>query len=593
MLRHPVASLAIATIVALLPMLLLGASMKSHDGHDHAMWIEMFSRQFFRGDLYPRWLVEANAGMGSPTFHYYFPLPYYLSLPLAWMSPFDPDGRYRLAVMSALTLFMSGITMRAWLLQLFGRKAALLGGLIYLLLPFHVLFDIVIRHAYPQAVATTLLPLMLYAIHRLVDDRPYGFTLLVGTISALLLTHLPTALIAAPFVGLYALMITLYSGHGRSLWKILFALPIAAALSSFYTAPMALMRPFVSMESTVVGYLRYENHFLIGGKLWDQSFNGMIEILVVLAVLLSIFLAFNTGKVVDKSEEQVDRTIPWKIFSLFTIAASSFMMWEGSAVVWEHVSIIRMVQFPHRFLVMFTIGFTMLCAGALHHGRLTRIDHEEDDPMKVSDDVEHRSPRGARWIYAIVIVMMLGSLALFVKYDYIFYVAPKSDFRDPGIAEELRLRVQPIEYVTRWARRTVPSDENGFFRYVTASTGWERGYRRVAGAGSVRIVDDDVETITIRAESTRGMTIDLHRFYFIDQSIAVDSGLAALRPSPIDGMMRVTIPAGKREVTIRRVMTPPEIRGMILSIVALLLLILFERVESVRRMRMRSSDFAA
>ena len=45
----------------------------------HLKWSKHFAEQFWQGDLYPRWLMDMNAGLGSPTFFFYPPIPYYFN----------------------------------------------------------------------------------------------------------------------------------------------------------------------------------------------------------------------------------------------------------------------------------------------------------------------------------------------------------------------------------------------------------------------------------------------------------------------------------------------------------------------------------
>ena len=53
------------------------------EAHDlvpfHLKWSKHFSEQFWTGDLYPRWLLKMNAGLASPTFFFYSPIPYYFT----------------------------------------------------------------------------------------------------------------------------------------------------------------------------------------------------------------------------------------------------------------------------------------------------------------------------------------------------------------------------------------------------------------------------------------------------------------------------------------------------------------------------------
>lgn len=66
-------------VVLTLPVLILGVPFFSDDGVAHAMWYTHFSEQLFSGDLYPRWLVNMNAGLGSPVFFFYPPVPFFLT----------------------------------------------------------------------------------------------------------------------------------------------------------------------------------------------------------------------------------------------------------------------------------------------------------------------------------------------------------------------------------------------------------------------------------------------------------------------------------------------------------------------------------
>ncbi len=46
-------------------------------GHDfpfHLKWANHFSKQIWTGELYPRWLQDMNAGLGSPAFFFYPPI---------------------------------------------------------------------------------------------------------------------------------------------------------------------------------------------------------------------------------------------------------------------------------------------------------------------------------------------------------------------------------------------------------------------------------------------------------------------------------------------------------------------------------------
>lgn len=54
---------------------LIGGVIEAHDVLFHFNWSKYFSQQFWSGELYPRWLLGMNSGLGSPSFFFYPPIP--------------------------------------------------------------------------------------------------------------------------------------------------------------------------------------------------------------------------------------------------------------------------------------------------------------------------------------------------------------------------------------------------------------------------------------------------------------------------------------------------------------------------------------
>jgi uncharacterized membrane protein len=55
------------------PLFTHGLPDLGHDSISHVTWQKSFSSQFWRGELYPRWLSDQNKGLGSPTYYFYPP----------------------------------------------------------------------------------------------------------------------------------------------------------------------------------------------------------------------------------------------------------------------------------------------------------------------------------------------------------------------------------------------------------------------------------------------------------------------------------------------------------------------------------------
>ena len=57
----------LGAVLLALPLLIYGPYPKAHDVFEHLNYTYFFSRQFWAGDLYPRWLIDLNHGLGSPS----------------------------------------------------------------------------------------------------------------------------------------------------------------------------------------------------------------------------------------------------------------------------------------------------------------------------------------------------------------------------------------------------------------------------------------------------------------------------------------------------------------------------------------------
>jgi uncharacterized membrane protein len=81
----------IASLVFSVPMLRDGLPF-AHDTEEHLERYTCFAAQISEGEWYPRWLTNANAGLGSPVMFVYAPFAYYVPAALRPLLRFHPDG---------------------------------------------------------------------------------------------------------------------------------------------------------------------------------------------------------------------------------------------------------------------------------------------------------------------------------------------------------------------------------------------------------------------------------------------------------------------------------------------------------------------
>jgi uncharacterized membrane protein len=125
-----VVAIAGAGLVLTLPVLVFGLPFLSDDASFHSAWYSHFSKQLWSGDLYPRWLLEMNGGLGSPVFFFYPPAPYFLTSVLRPFFHNDPTGLHQLGVAASAALIASGLTAYLWLKNLADPKAALIASIL-------------------------------------------------------------------------------------------------------------------------------------------------------------------------------------------------------------------------------------------------------------------------------------------------------------------------------------------------------------------------------------------------------------------------------------------------------------------------------
>jgi hypothetical protein len=196
--------LALLITVACLPLLHQGA-MTGHSLHYNLAWAEGFGAQLRGGEPYPRWLVDGNAGGGSPAFFFYAPLPYYLTTLPQLFCP-GCAAPVRLAQGEWLILLLAGAAFYRFARRAAPPAAALGGALLYTLLPYHFTIDLLERQALGEFAAFIWPPLLLLAVERVAARACGGAAGLALAWAGLLFTHLPSALLFAPFLG------------GRLLW---------------------------------------------------------------------------------------------------------------------------------------------------------------------------------------------------------------------------------------------------------------------------------------------------------------------------------------------------------------------------------------
>ena len=335
--KHHLAILGVATFL-LLPALFSPPMLRDSFWIDW-VWTDQFTAELARGNLYPRWLPLANGGAGSPTFYFYPPLAFYVSglLGLIGLSTYAS-----IIGCFAIALVLSGYAMFAWLQD---TPRRLLGALLFMAAPYHTV-DFYQRGAQAEFLAVGILPLVALGLYRVSEKR--SVTLLAVSYAAMILTHLPLALLTSLFlVAPYCIL----KGNVRAFF---IPLSLGIAMAAIYLVPALVLGHLRHSELLWADpHYRPQNWSLVWPR--QEPLSGMYSVFaaIMAASVFSTIVLWFTGQ----------RKTAAYVVALSVLAAGVFPS------IWE-LPLLREVQFPFRMMPLIEFAIATGIASAALSGRV-------------------------------------------------------------------------------------------------------------------------------------------------------------------------------------------------------------------------------
>lgn len=336
------------------------------DAFVHYRWASGFIDALAEGSLYPQWLGNPNSGAGSPAMIYYPPLPFYVE---AGFYLVTGNVLKALALGCWLALALSGTAMYVFARSFLSHRVSLLAAVLYLLAPYHLL-DLYQRAALSEFWAFVWVPLVLYAIHRVTNGGGWRVvTLLAVAYSLLLLTHVLTAFATTLILPIYILFLT---RDWRRIGKTVAGLALGVGLSAIFVAPLMLERDYVRLHR--IHREKFTRSFLIESlpaafkadplppgqdpEFFYQNpdyffYEASVVIFILLFALTSMLICRR-----QQTESGLLRAI-W-VVTLFSLLMTTRL----SEPVWRIIPGLPYMQFPFRWLLLASIGMSLLSAAA-------------------------------------------------------------------------------------------------------------------------------------------------------------------------------------------------------------------------------------
>ncbi len=377
----------------------LGASMfgpylvYGHSADIDAARLLVFDAAIRSGDLFLRWVPHYYHGYGSPIFHFYGPLPYYVAQ-LFLLAGADVARALQCTLFA--TWLAAALAMYLLARDFLSRAASVASGVLYLLAPYH-LVDMNVRHALGEHVAFVWIPLAIWGCAGCVA-KPGASRFLVGAlaVAALPLTHNITAMLALPVVCAWCAFEAYRARSAKGLALSALVVTTGLCVSAFFWLPAFVEKDLVfARESLTEEFFQFGHHFVYTTQLvWSAwGFGGSRPGIADDRMSFQIGLVHWAGIAatfallhLTRKRWRADRShTAWPVFAAATVfVAAAFMTTPASVHIWHNISLLAFVQFPWRFLTLAAFGSSLAAAYAI-------------------DAIPWRSPRAA-WIVSFVAV---------------------------------------------------------------------------------------------------------------------------------------------------------------------------------------------
>lgn len=184
---------------------------RADDGEAHLLKLYVFERAVRAGEWFPRWIPDLFLGFGYPVFSYYAPGVYYAGLLLRLIGL---DVFTAVQVLGATAACAGAAGAYCLARATFGsRFGGLVAAVAYAYAPYPFITNLIIRADLPEAAALGLLPWLLLAAWRAGQSPTRGrVAALAAALAAATLTHNLTALFALPAAGALGVLAALGAG---------------------------------------------------------------------------------------------------------------------------------------------------------------------------------------------------------------------------------------------------------------------------------------------------------------------------------------------------------------------------------------------
>ncbi len=347
------------SILACLPILLNGIP-SSMDIPQQYQLAQSFYDSILNGQVYPGWADQPNYGYGDVSVRFYPLLAYYILSFFRYLS----GNWFDASCLFFITLyFVSGIGVYFFARENSSPAASLFAAIAYIWLPYHIL-EIYIGSLFAESTAMAILPFCLLFINRVCrNGRLIDICGLAVSFGLILISHLPTSIIASMTLLIYSLFTINWKNYLKNILKLAVSVFFSFLMSSFYLVKIITEMNNVqhATEAYSTGTYSYKGHFILSylfpfAEIRTSSPSSLMNLTAVIsiAVLIPGMIFYFRRKKKDKINS---------LTNVATVTIFSFIMATPLSIfIWELLPILQKIQFPFRWLTIFTLGTAIFAA---------------------------------------------------------------------------------------------------------------------------------------------------------------------------------------------------------------------------------------
>jgi hypothetical protein len=549
----------VLAVVLVLPVLLLPNPL-GIDGPVHIHWQVAFAETVWHGHLYPRWLPDMNQGFGSPAFFFYPPLLQTLGALFVPIAPGDHGAIARLALALVVLALAGAQGCRLWARALgLSARAALLGGALWLAMPYRALVDSYQRCALAECASLAVLPWLGLSAVWVAQGRRRAWAGHALAIAALAYAHLPGMVIGYLFAAGHGLALVLAEAEPRQ------RLRLAVALAGSALAGLAVAATMLVPALGLLGHLtdttamfgeahQPHNWLLFGPKPW-ADYGMFVATAAILAMTAALALVL-VQPVLATPDRQA-RHVGWAMFA--TVVAVGLLNLNLSRPVWDLQTPLSRIQFPFRLLGASSLALCMIAA--------------------IAHDRCRSAGRTALWLVCAGL-LLADAAGLVHQRLYPSYSIPLPPTRTQIFADSQ----DTSEYVLG----DLPAAEQAF--------GPRQAFAPDGPAPAIGPVHITARHVALDYRANTPTAIALHQFAFTGWQCRIDDGAwtpaSALRLGTAHGGAHVplcTAPAGAHRLEARLPASAPERIGVWITLAGLAIVVVSLAVPYVEGSLRRAS----